>query len=73
MAGSITSKDKLRLLNIVEKGYYSTKKEYDSVFNLIGINQFMPSDKQFIKEVFDRYYKYYPNEFKNNMELCNDK
>ncbi len=73
MAGSIKLKDKLRLLNIVQKGHYSSKKEYDAIFNLVGINCFMPSDKQFIKEVFERYYKYYSDTFNEQIELLRDK
>ena len=59
MAGSVSKRNQYRIFRIFEKGYYNSDKEYDAVFELIGINSFMSSDRKFIEETFKRLYKYY--------------
>ena len=72
MAGSVSKRNQYRIFRIFEKGYYNSDKEYDAVFELIGINCFMPSDRKFIEETFKRLYKYYPNTFEECLAKCKE-
>ena len=69
MAGSISNKDKLRLVTLAQRGYISGPKDTEACLNLALISTFMPHDRDFIEAVFDRLYKYYPDKFKQQMEI----
>ena len=72
MAGTISTKDQIRIMKIINQGYITKPTEWQAVLNLARISNFMPADEEFIEVVFDELFEYYPRKFHEMMDTYSD-